>query len=388
MRKFDELKNDKDNLMLEIKNETEKLNILSQESDRVSQVAKNVNIIITDLDKQFESATKLNKTDITFLFFAVTLQCIRQYVIGKITQRTDDKTAAKNTIGHTEEHSNRSHKLYNPDLNEIITNPVPFDTNFGSKIIGAGVGGGFEHRAKTLGHDPLLGWVFGTMNIATSTMTLNNFVSYHILTGTTASGANRDMIAKHADTFKILHYSKEKLLNQGIDGKMIMGASVIKEAVHLKSDMYSKVSLPVPVISTVSPEFAKKLAIYGVDMGNIIKVSSQAAFAALINSLIAMIHGLFYDETQYPNMNMYAVKTRKILSYSNLIASLSNIIAVAIAAGIGVASDNAVMVKKSLDYLDLGGIMVTIYRIVQDHQFIKEIKQEFLENEFYKIVMG
>ena len=62
-----------------------------------------------------------------------------------------------------------------------------------------------------------------------------------------------------------------------------------------------------------------------------------------------------------------------ILSYSNLIASLSNIIAVAIAAGIGVASDNAVRVKKSLDYLDLGGIMVTIYRIVQDHQFIKKI---------------
>ena len=32
--------------------------------------------------------------------------------------------------------------------------------------------------------------------------------------------------------------------------------------------------------------------------------------------------------------------------------------------------------------------MVTVYRIVNDRNFIKEIKQEFLANEFYSIVMG
>ena len=47
-----------------------------------------------------------------------------------------------------------------------------------------------------------------------------------------------------------------------------------------------------------------------------------------------MIHGLYYDESIYPNKNLYSVKTRKILSYSNLIASASNVIAVAIAAAV------------------------------------------------------
>ena len=388
MRKFDELRKKNDDLVADVKNDTQGILKLSDEAARVSTVAQHAHIIISDLDKQFQQATKLNKLDVSFLFFAVALQCIRQYVIGTITQRTDDKTAANKTKGHTEEHSDRHHRLYNPSLQEIITNPVPFDTNFGGKAIGANVGGGFEHRSRTLGHDPLLGWVFGTMNIATSTMTLYTLDSYHIQTGTTANGIKRDRITKHADTLKVLSYSKDKMFNQGIEGKSIIGASVLKEAVHLRSDLYSKVSLPTPVVSAISPEFAKTIANYGIDMGNIVKVGSQATFAVLINMLIAMIHSLFYDETEYQNMNMYSVKTRKILSYSNVIASTSNALAVAIAAAVGTAAKDTALVNKSLNYLDIGGFLVTLYRIVNDHHFIKQIKQEFLEQEFYKTVMG
>lgn len=43
---------------------------------------------------------------------------------------------------------------------------------FGSKDFDLGIGSGFTHRAKTLGHDHILGWIFGTMNIATSTITV------------------------------------------------------------------------------------------------------------------------------------------------------------------------------------------------------------------------
>lgn len=103
------------------------LNKIAIDADRTAKIAKYSSAIIEDIDAQFEKATKLNKTDITFLLFATALQCIRQYIIGTITQRVDDKTAAKNTKGHNVEHSNRVHRLYNPSINEIITNPVPFD---------------------------------------------------------------------------------------------------------------------------------------------------------------------------------------------------------------------------------------------------------------------
>lgn len=389
LRKYDNLRKEKDKSIFDIKKETANISNLSVEATRVAEVSKNVSIIIKDLDKQFEQATKLNGIDITFLLFATALQCVRQYIIGTITQRTDDKTAAKNTKGDHKEHSDRMHQLYNPRLEEIVTNPVPYDTNFGSKAMGAGVGGGFTHRAKTLGHDPILGWIFGTMNIATSTMTVSTGLqSYHITTGQTIRGDNRDLIAMNADTFKVFSYSQDKLLNQAENGKIIMGASLIKEAIHLKSDIYSTASLPLPFVSAISVDLARDLANYGIDMGNIIKVGAQASFAVLINILIAMIHGLYYDKNEYSSWNMYSVKTRRILSYSNTIASVSNVIAVAVAAGIGAATDNAAMTKKSLNYLDVGGIMVTVYRLVNDSNFIKQVKQEFLTQEFYNIVMG
>lgn len=365
------------------------LNRISLETERASLFAQNAAIIIDDIDRKFEKATKLQGIDITFLLFATALQCIRQYVIGTLTQRVDDKTAANNTKGHDEEHSCREHKLYNPSLNEIATNPVPFDAIYGGKDFDLGIGGGFNHRAKTLGHDPLLGWVFGTMNIATSTVTVSEgFKSYHVLTGYTANGAARDKISKHADTAKVLNYSKNKLFNDGIEGKEKIGIALMKEAIHLKSDMYSTASIPIPIVSAISIDSARKLADYGLDMGNVLKVSNQAGFAVLINSMIGMIHGLFYDESQYSSWNLYSVKTRKILSYSNIIASASNVIAVAIGAIVGTVADNPMMVKKSLNYLDIGGIMVTIYRVVNDTRFIMEVKKEFLEHEWYNMVMN
>ena len=365
------------------------LDKISIEANRIAQIAKYSSTIIEDIDSQFEKATKLNKTDVTFLFFAIALQCIRQYVIGTITQRVDDKTAAKKTKGHNDEHSNRVHRLYNPSINEIITNPVPFDAIYGGKEYGLGIGGGFTHRAKTIGHDPLLGWIFGTMNIATSTLTVSEgFQSFHVLTSATANGTTRDKISKRADTYKIFSSCKSKLIDEGIEGKEKIGVSLMKEAVHLKSDMYSIASLPIPIISVFSVDLARDLARYGLDMGNLVKVESQAGFAVLINSLIGMIHGLYYDESIYPNRKLYSVKTRKILSYSNIIASTSNVIAVAIATIVGVTLGNPEVVRKSLNYLDIGGIMVTIYRVISDRNFICEIKKEFLEQQWYNIVIG
>lgn len=393
MNKFDRLRQKNENISNQILRDTEtvrnKEDILSVESERIIEIVQNANVILSDIDEQFEKATKLKGIDITFLFFATALQCVRQYIIGTITQRVDDQKAANKTKGHEKESSDRHHRLYNPSLNEIITNPVPFDAIYGSKKFDLGIGGGFTHRAKTVGHDPLLGWIFGTANIATSTVTVSEgFKTFHVLTGETASGNFRDQISKNASTMKVFETTISKLLNEGIEGKEKIGVSLMKEAIHLKSDMYSTASIPIPVVSSISVRFARTLADYGIDMGNVLKVSQQAGYAVLINSLIGMIHGLFYDETQYSSWNLYSVKTRKILSYSNLIASASNVIAVAIAAIVGAYTGNAEMVEKSINYLDIGGIIVTIYRLINDRNFILEVKKEFLEHEWYNIILN
>ena len=365
------------------------INNLTLDAKRTELLAKNVSIIISDIDRQFDSATKLHKLDKRFLFFATAIQCIRQYVIGALTQRVDDKTAANNTKGHQKEHSDRKHRLYNPNLEEIITNPVPFDAIYGSKDFDLGIGGGFTHRAKTVGHDPLLGWLFGTMNIATNTLTVSEGLkSYHVLTGTTATGCARDKISMRASTMLGLDYCRRKLFDEGKEGKIKIAYALGKEAIHLKSDIYSTASLPLPIISTLSVEFARKLANYGLDMGNTLKIGAQATLAEFINCLIAMIHGLYYDDSVETSWNMYSVRTRKILSYSNVIASSSNVLAVAIGCIVGASSENPEVVKKSLNYLDIGGIIVTINRLISDSQFILEVEREFLEHEWYNTIMN
>lgn len=349
---------------------------LIQNTEWVRFVAEHSREYLEDLDRQFSKKTGLNKRDFTFLFLAVALQVIRQYLLTSFPERLDDQEAAKQTPGHNEEHSDRHHRYYNPSLTEIITNPVPFDASVGSD--GALAGGGIlGHRATAIGHDPLLGLLFGTANIATATLTTWKMDSYHI---GTHDSLHRDYFKNHADTGKVFYYLYDKLVHQGIDGKVIVAASLGKEIVHLRSDIQTKHSLPLPVISVVSPQWASTLAEYGVDTLNVQTVMKQAAWSILIDTLIALIHGAFFTGTSAEERQLYQVKTRKVLLYSNLLASASNVLYVAISTYMG----NANALRK----LDIGGLAKTLYRLITDVNFIYKVKEEFILNHLEQKIRG
>ena len=99
------------------------------ETHRVKKVTENTRMIVDNLDEQFCRQTELTKTDVVFLFTAIGLQIARQYLLTKFPERIDNQLAAKKTWFHNEEHSDRKHRYYNPSLEEIITNPVPFVSN-------------------------------------------------------------------------------------------------------------------------------------------------------------------------------------------------------------------------------------------------------------------
>lgn len=341
----------------------------ANEAERVQGIVDNTSEILKNLDDEFCCKTGLTKTDMMFLFTAIGLQIIRQYLITKFPQRLDDKSAAKNTLGHKEEHSDRHHRYYNPSLTEIISNPVPFDANIGAN--GALSGGGkMGHRVTAIGHDPLLGLIFGTANIATSTLTTSSFQSYHIYT----NDNKMDYFSKHARTELVLSYTIDKMLNQGIEGKRIVAVSLAKEIIHLNSDINTKNSLPLPVISVIDSKLASDLAMYGLDMANAINVGKQAMYAIFINSMIAMVHRLFCESENQMDQKLYEVRTRKILLYSNLIASSTNLVGVALTC--------------DLKLFDLGGLAVSVYRLITDTKFIHKVKEEFIFGNYREMIMG
>lgn len=376
MSKIDKLRKQNNASIQNAKSTMGELHAMSVEANRVADVAKDVHIIVSDLDMQFEKATGLKKKDITFLFLALALQVIRQYILTKFPERLGDHTAAEQTFLYHETHSDRVHRYYNPSLEEIWTNPVPFDANVGASGALAG-GGKLGHRVKTLGHDPILGLIFGTANIATATLTTNKFQSYHI--GTNLRKV--DYFKAKASTPLVLMKTKDKLLNEEIEGKEKIGLSLLLELDHLASDIGTKNSLPLPIVTVINPQIASNLAKYGMDMANIVTVGKQATYAVMINSLIAMLHSLYCDTGQTENRRLYSVRTRKILMHSNTIASASNVVATGVLAAIG---DQ----KTAIENFDLGGFLVAIYRITKDKNYMKKIKQEFLAEEFYDLVMG
>ncbi|MDE6212407.1 MAG: hypothetical protein K2M70_02860 [Lachnospiraceae bacterium] len=376
-----ELLNDIEDTLKDAETITGHMQMIADESARVAEVAANAERILTEIDEKFEKCTGLNKLDISFLFLAVALQVVRQYTRTKFPERLDDKTAANNTKGHIKEKSDRTHRYYNPSLEEICGSedrppcPVPFDANIGAN--GALSGGKYMgHRVTAIGHDPILGLVFGTANIATSTLTNKDLQSYHIYT----NDMGMDYFKNKANTGLVLSKTKDKLLHEGIEGKTKVGASLIKEIIHLNSDIRTKNSLPLPFISVIDAGLAADLASNGLDMANIVTVGKQATYSIFINAIISMLHGLFYDESVEYSRKIYEVRTRKILSYSNFIASASNLIYV----GANVSLGN----EDALRSLDIGGLLVTVYRIATDAKFIRKVKQEFIEQEFFAQIQG
>jgi hypothetical protein len=338
------------------------------ETDRVINVISNSEMIFDDLDKDFCKKTELTTVDISILFTAIALQLVRQYFTS-FPERIGDQEAAKKNKHHEEEHSNRKHKYYNPSLEEIITNPVPFDAIDGAD--GALSGGGkFGHRSTTLGHDAILGLVFGTANIATATLTTNKFVSYHI----TTNEKGRDSFGDNASTFLVIKYTIDKLLHEGMEGKKKVAASFVKEIIHLQTDLYTKNSLPLPIISVFSTEMANFLASYGFDMANTVTVGKQATYAELINMLIAMLHGMLYDGKTEQDKKLFEVRTRKIISYSNVVATSANATIVAF--------------TKDIKKLDVGGLGITIYHLISDRKFIRQVKEEFINDSYGKLIEG
>ena len=349
---------------------------ISDESGRVANIYHNPRPIIDDIDEQFKRATKLTDLDIAFLFVATAVQVARQYLLTAFpSERMGDQDAANLVKGHKES-SDRKHRYYCPSLEEILTNPVPFDAIAGSTKYGALKGyGPLGHRGATIGHDPIWGLVFGTANIATSTLTNWSMESFHIYSGTYGNAAGvRDVFKAKAQTSLVISHTVDKLINQGLEGKAIVGTSLMKEIMHLKSDMYSKQSLPLPGVSAISPVVAGELAKRGFDMANAVTVGKQATYSILINTLIAFVHSLFFEESVETSRRMYEVRTRKILSYSNILASASNVIVAACA--------------QDIKLLDIGGLAVTLFRIASDSKFISDVKRDFLKNELYDRIVG
>lgn len=337
--------------------------------------AMEINNVMDEVDEihqKFSKKTSItNRVDLSFLAIAIALQVTKSllfpYVAEKfdygnsanLTERKlhDDKTIKKAERDAKDKFKKRFDKNQNGDWMNLLYQSVPYDTIKGSKTLDLGLSG-MNHRLHTLGHDPILGWIFGTANILTDVITFNNLSSYRIQRN--PMSITSEMVSLP----QLFNESKEMIISD----KLNLPAAVFAQALHLKSDIYTKQGLPIPVLTVFDESFASQLYNQNYDTLCLARdtkiVGSSFIISMVIDIIISIVHGLFREENE--SKELYEIRTRKILLISNSIASSSSVIASAITGNPKAA--------------DLGSLLSTTTHLFRDIRFITKIKKEFIDN--------
>lgn len=388
-----------------------------------------------EIDTKFRELTRLHKVDYAFLFAAIALQITRQALQPRLDFETlmkapsdrDGDKASKNKVdsSKTEEKVNKhkekasdagiqyedreeaqereanGEQPWHASLEYMLKDlgRVPYDAHC--------EGMNWNHRYKTLGHDPWLGYLFGSCNILTNTLTTNKMITYQVDTNKW-SAIQPGSLEK---TGKMIHYSCERFKAKG--GKPVVAIALAKQAYHIQTDVKSKKGIPLPFLQLfLDAKTINKLCSMGIDY-NAMQfaggVAKQAVFAEMINFIVATSHRIliakeeflkFCDANNLTDDNsivdalrqkgfhniifgdetLNEVRTRKILLISNTVASSANIIYVGIAAGASGYTGNTAGVYEALSKLDVGGILITLKHLFTDGRVIAKIKDDFIKN--------
>ena len=325
------------------------------------------------IEREFSKQTGLiNKTDLSFLAIATALQTTKAllfpYVAGKVGY--GNSFDPHNRLSHNDKSIEHRHQEANDSFRDkklnqgtkpgywvnLLYQTPPYDITRGAPDASLNLHGGL-HRMYTLGHDPILGWLFGTMNILTDTITTNRFQSRLV--------QRNPLQILPGDIPLTRIFQKSYSMIQ--EDRLNLPAAIFSQAQHLKSDVYTKAGLPVPILATINEQFASKLYQEHYDtlcLSRDMKiVGISFTVSAIIDMILGLTHGLFREKTI--KKDLYEVRTRKILLISNSIASGSTII-------------NASLTSNPRN-LDIGNLLNTLSHLFLDFRFISHIRQEYIE---------
>lgn len=400
---------------------------------QMAYVAEQGPRVIDDLEQQFEKVTQLSSKDISLLFVSTGLQIAKWAIISSIrpmsldykaelTPRDERMTAdegdqfAKDSpetqsvnikkqefineyeIKESDASKDTSDKSYRT-VEQILFRPVPYDaiSTFNDstnpslqeqtiKLLEQALPfkiSGNTHRSLTLGHDPIWGWIFGTINILTRSIT---FKATAFPTFPVTEKYNRitspqsNIISKCELAIKSIEKDNNRL-----------AAAVVKQSLHFASDKYTKTGLPIPFLSAEQAQELIERNWNSVELKKWIKkasqtfahdastVAMQGTFSYLINEIIRIIHILLCSDEDIDNQ-LREVRTRRIISLSNTISSSSNVIYAAVRACV---TENVI---EGINVLDVGGIIETTHRLISDISFRNEIKIEYLKSQWANYV--
>ena len=340
------------------------------------------------IDREFKEKTLLQDADAAFVVAATMLQVARVLVINSLTK------VEKAGVGNVKEdalhdlqdrifsNSNNeapgeSSRLFASKSHILSSRGVPYDaTRYEEENLK--IFKGANHRFATLGHDPVLGLVFGTSNIMTNSITCvkdTNVLGIGARIPATYS-VSYDAFGKNpkigapTGTIEMLVAASKRVASE----PDAAAAALIKQLIHIGTDLYTPCGIQIPFANLALDKAHTEALTKYVSTGDVLKVGVQAGMALLINWLIAALHGcslIFKDDGSDYCTEMHQVRTKKIILISETIATSSSVVQASI--------------TKNPKCLDLGGAAVLVYRLFSDTRFIARLKEEYVQSELDKI---
>lgn len=368
-----------------------------------------------DIEKEFADKTKLNKTDIVFLLVAVVLQLLRQVFqpslefdafkagedrkgnkeTAKDAKEKVDKDKVEKEKQQAEGDETKDSRYYHASLDEIVNfNYTSYDLTESGKFTYLKLGGS-NHRYKTLGHDPWLGYFFGTLNILTDTVTLgkeNAFKSFHV----GRSNIGHIIPIANADMKKIVQHG----ITRWEESKTTIGLAVAHQTYHINSDKLSHDGIPLPFLELFfDSKVIKDLVNDGFDYAHLEflgTVAKQTVLAEMINYVISVAHRLTivyqerlseakesritledFKESLFRQKTLDEVRTRKIILYSLGMSTIANALIVGGAEIVAAYTGNEKLAEEALKKIDIGGYISTLIHLFTDVRFITKVKKDF-----------
>lgn len=340
------------------------------------------------IDREFKERTRLQDADAAFVVAATMLQVARILIINSLTEvecagAGNVKEHALHNFqgrvfsGFDDRMPRESNRLFASKHHILNSRGVPYDaTRYEAE--NTGLFKGANHRFATLGHDPVLGLVFGTSNIMTNSITCvksTNVFGIGARIPTTFSvsydafGKN-PQIGAPTGTVEMLVAAGRRVVSE----PDAAAAALIKQLIHIGTDLYTPCGIQIPFANLILDKAHTEALTKYVSTGDVLKVGVQAGMAALINWLIAALHGcslIFKDDGSDYYTEMYQARTKKIILISETIATSSSIV--------------QALITENPKCLDLGGAAVLVYRLFSDARFIAKLKEEYVQSELNKI---
>ena len=324
------------------------------------------------LDDAFCQATALNKKDLVVLVIAVAVRTVCSLLMNKSLAKQPeaapeppemDRAAqlyskAWNTGTAYVQQAVNSFLKPMPirDRTSILKERPPFDLADNAAF----------SRKDIAGYDKYLGWIIGVVNIMTDTVTTYGLKSYSV----TRPENGAPLVNEEVSTLlRVVH----PVAQGAPKNKEAIVAAVVQEAIEL--DFADVTAAQADAIFGRAVELEKQTKLISQQTSDVLAVFKKewaeaiggVAAASLVNTIVAAVHALLYDESD-GDVQHYALRTSKIITYSSAISTL-----------LGSIPAIAAQDPTKVDYT---GILTTCLSMFHSIKFWTELKTQFLASAY------